>query len=35
MVPSGKKLGVVAFLFFTVKGLFWLIVPLLIYMFGC
>jgi len=35
MVPSGKKLGVAAFLFFTIKGLLWLIVPVIIYKWGC
>lgn len=31
----GKRLGVAAFLFFTIKGLLWLIVPFAIYQFGC
>lgn len=31
----GKRLGVAAILFFTVKGLLWLIVPFAIYQFGC
>jgi hypothetical protein len=36
MVPSGKKLGIAAFVFFLVKGLLWLIVPFLIYYeWGC
>jgi hypothetical protein len=34
MVP-GKKLGVVAFLFFFGKGLLWLIVPAAIYLRAC
>lgn len=35
MLPSGKKLGLVAVLFFTIKGLLWLIVPFVIYQWGC
>ena len=35
MLPSGKKLGLLAILFFTVKGLLWLIVPFVIYKWGC
>ncbi len=36
MVPrTARKLGIVAILFFTVKGLLWLIVPFLIYKWGC
>ncbi len=35
MLPSGKKLGLVAVLFFTVKGLLWLLVPLVFYKWGC
>jgi hypothetical protein len=35
MVPSGRKVGVAAFLFFLVKGLLWLIIPFLIYESGC
>lgn len=35
MLPSAKKLGFLAVLFFTVKGLLWLIVPFLIYKWGC
>ena len=36
MIPSAiRKLGFVAILFFTVKGLLWLIVPFLIYQWGC
>ena len=35
MLPSGKKLGLAAILFFTVKGLLWLTVPLLVYVWGC
>lgn len=35
MVPSGKKLGLVAILFFSVKGLLWLLVPFVIYTWGC
>jgi hypothetical protein len=31
----GKKLGLAAFLFFTIKGLLWLIVPFAIYQWGC
>lgn len=31
----GKKLGLAAFLFFTIKGLLWLIVPFVIYQWGC
>lgn len=31
----GKRLGVAAILFFTIKGLLWLIVPFAIYQFGC
>jgi hypothetical protein len=34
MVPF-RKLGLIAILFFTAKGLLWLLVPLLIYMWGC
>ncbi len=32
---SGKKLGFLAVLFFTIKGLLWLIVPFVIYKWGC
>ena len=35
MVPSGKKLGLAAIVFFSVKGLLWLLVPVLIYQWGC
>ena len=35
MVPPVKKLGLAAILFFTVKGLLWLIVPFVIYEWGC
>jgi hypothetical protein len=35
MVPSGRKLGLAAILFFSIKGLLWLIVPFVIYMWGC
>jgi len=31
----GKKLGLAAILFFTIKGLLWLIVPFAIYQWGC
>jgi hypothetical protein len=31
----GKKLGLAAFLFFTIKGLLWLIVPFVIFQWGC
>jgi hypothetical protein len=31
----GKKLGLAAILFFTIKGLLWLIVPFTIYQWGC
>ena len=31
----GKKLGLAAILFFTIKGLLWLIVPFVIYQWGC
>jgi hypothetical protein len=34
-MSSFKKLGLVAILFFTAKGLLWLLAPLLIYMWGC
>ena len=30
-----KKLGIAAVLFFTIKGLLWLIVPFFIYKWGC
>jgi hypothetical protein len=33
-VPA-RKLGLVAILFFTIKGLLWLIVPFLLYQWGC
>jgi hypothetical protein len=32
---TGRKLAVWAFLFFFVKGMLWLIVPALIYTWGC
>ena len=32
---SGKKLGLAAILFFTIKGLLWLIVPFVVYQWGC
>ena len=35
MAPSVKKLGALAILFFTIKGLLWLIVPFVIYKWGC
>ncbi len=35
MIPPVKKLGLLAILFFTVKGLLWLIVPFVIYKWGC
>lgn len=35
MLPPVKKLGLLAILFFTVKGLLWLIVPFVIYKWGC
>ena len=31
----GKQLGLAAILFFTIKGLLWLIVPFAIYQWGC
>ena len=31
----GRKLGLAAILFFTIKGLLWLIVPLAVYQWGC
>jgi hypothetical protein len=34
-VPSGRKLGVAAFLFFLIKGLLWLIIPVAVYAWGC
>jgi hypothetical protein len=34
-VQHAKKLGLVAFLFFLVKGLLWLAIPALIYTWGC
>lgn len=35
MIPSAKKAGFAAALFFTIKGLLWLIVPFLLYTWGC
>jgi hypothetical protein len=35
MMFSGKNLGLAAILFFSAKGLAWLMVPLLFYMWGC
>jgi hypothetical protein len=35
MLPDGRKLGLTAIVFFTVKGLLWLIVPFVIYKVGC
>ena len=35
MDSPGKKLGIAALLFFTIKGLLWLIVPFLLYKWGC
>jgi hypothetical protein len=35
MPLDGKKLGLAAIVFFTVKGLLWLIVPFVIYKVGC
>jgi hypothetical protein len=35
MMISGKKLGLIAFLFFLAKGLLWLLVPAAIYVWGC
>ena len=35
MVSTGKKLGLAALMFFTIKGLLWLVVPFLIYKWGC
>ena len=35
MLPPAKKIGLLAVLFFTVKGLLWLIVPFVIYKWGC
>lgn len=35
MLLSGKRLGFAAILFFTVKGLLWLIVPFVVYKWGC
>ena len=32
---EAKKVGALAFLFFFVKGLLWLIVPVVIYKWGC
>ena len=32
---AGKKLGLIAIVFFTVKGLLWLLIPVLIYNGGC
>lgn len=31
----GRKLGLAAILFFTIKGLLWLIVPFALYQWGC
>ncbi len=31
----GRRLGMAAILFFTIKGLLWLIVPFAIYQWGC
>jgi len=35
MLPPAKKIGLLAVLFFTAKGLLWLIVPFVIYKWGC
>ena len=35
MFPSGRNLGLAAILFFSAKGLAWLILPVLLYMWGC
>jgi hypothetical protein len=35
IMPSGKKLGFAAFLFFLVKGLLWLMIPAAVYVWGC
>lgn len=34
-VSAGKKLGLIAIIFFTVKGLLWLAIPFFIYTWGC
>lgn len=31
----GERLGIAAILFFTIKGLLWLIVPFAVYQWGC
>jgi hypothetical protein len=35
MPSTGTKLGIAAILFFTIKGLLWLIVPFVVYKWGC
>jgi hypothetical protein len=32
---SIRKIGVIAFLFFLVKGVLWLLIPAAIYVWGC
>ena len=34
-MPSGRTLGLAAFAFFLIKGLLWLIVPALIFLWSC
>jgi hypothetical protein len=35
MIPSGRDLGLLAFVFFFAKGLLWLLIPAVIYAWGC
>jgi hypothetical protein len=35
MPVAWKKIGLAGFLFFMIKGLLWLLVPLFIYLFSC
>jgi hypothetical protein len=34
-MSSLRKIGVIAFLFFLIKGLLWLLIPAAIYVWGC
>jgi hypothetical protein len=35
MTPSGRNLGLLAFLFFFGKGLLWLLIPAAVMLSGC
>jgi len=35
MLPSRRKLGALTVLLFSIKGVLWLVIPVLVYSWGC